>query len=82
MERLIVCTSENESESENSYISDSSSSACSEDVKGNNYKKHNKCKTSKSKKKSGIFDRPSCIQFFLCLSTHTIQNNMQFSLVV
>lgn len=54
-----IDTSENESESENSYISDSSSPACSEDVKGNNYKKHKKCKQSKSKKKSGIFDRPS-----------------------
>jgi hypothetical protein len=54
-----IDTSENESESENSYISDSSSPACSEDVKDSNYKKHKKCKQSKSKKKSGIFDRPS-----------------------
>lgn len=54
-----IDTSENESESENSYISDSGSAACSEDVKGSNYKKHKKCKQSKSKKKSGIFDRPS-----------------------
>jgi hypothetical protein len=59
-----IDTSENESESENSYISDSSSPACSEDVKGSNYKKHKKCKQSKSKKKSGIFDRPSDITIF------------------